>query len=184
LAAHQKKARAEGRIIVFIDETAFYLLAGVVRTYAPRSQTPLLRVRLSRDHLAAICGITAAGRLLLWVQGRAFDGVGVLVFIKYLLRQIGGKLLLIWDGAPIHADGAVKGFLAAGGAERVAVEQLPGYAPDLNPAEGVWNYLKHVELRNISYHDLAELHHGLSLAAARLRRKPKLIRGFFKQYGY
>jgi hypothetical protein len=57
------KARAEQRTVLFVDESAFYLLPGVVRTYAPRGQTPTLRVPLTRDHLSAISAITPDGRL-------------------------------------------------------------------------------------------------------------------------
>jgi hypothetical protein len=147
---------------MWVDEAGFYLLAGVVRTYAPRSQTPVLRVPLTRDHLSVIAGITdirAQGQLLVQVQGRAFAGADVVRFLKQMLRQLGGRMLIIWDGAPIHHDMAVKAFLAAIPAGRICLEQLPGYAPDLNPDEGVWNYLKNVELRNISCHDQAELRH-------------------------
>ena len=48
-----------------MDESAFYLLPGLVRTYAPRGETPVLRLPLTRDHLAAISGITKDGRLFL-----------------------------------------------------------------------------------------------------------------------
>ncbi len=105
-------------------------------------------------------------------------------FLKHLMGQIDGKLLIIWDGAPIHHDRAVKAFLAAGAAERIWLEQLPGYAPDLNPDEGVWNQLKNVELRNITCHDQAELRHELRRAIDRLRHRPDVIRGFIKHYGY
>ena len=105
-------------------------------------------------------------------------------FLKHLWSQLGGRLLVIWDGIPIHRDQAVKAFLASGAAEQLHLEQLPGYAPDLNPDEGVWNHLKHVELRNIACHDLVELRCQLRLAIARLRRKHDVICSFFKQYGY
>jgi transposase len=174
----------EGRIVVWVDEAAFYLLAGVVRTYAPRGQTPVLYVPLTRDHLSVISGITAHGQLLVQMQAHAFNGVDVVHFLKHLVCHLAGKLLIIWDGAPIHRDKAVKAFLAGGMPGQLWLEQLPGYAPDLNPDEGVWNYLKHVELRNVSCHDQAELRHELRLAIARLRQKPDIIQGFFKQYGY
>jgi transposase len=61
----------------------------------------------------------------------------VVRFLKHLMRQIPGKLLVIWDGSPIHRGWAVKDFLASGTARRVQLEQLPGYAPDLNPDEGI-----------------------------------------------
>src|ERR671918_22270 len=74
LACPEKKARDEGRTIVFVDETGCYLLPLVVRTYAPRGQTPLLRAPLSRDHLSVISGITAHGWLHTKVQDRPFRG--------------------------------------------------------------------------------------------------------------
>ena len=58
-------------------------------------------------------------------QERAFKGEDVVRFLKHLLRQIPGKLLLIWDDSPIHRGGAVKEFLASGAASRVQLEQLP-----------------------------------------------------------
>jgi len=66
-----KKAAQQGQTIIWIDEAAFYLLPGVVRTYAPRGQTPELRVPLTQDHLAVISGLTQDGRLLLRQQARA-----------------------------------------------------------------------------------------------------------------
>jgi transposase len=167
-------------MIVFVDEAAFYLLAGVVRTYAPRGQTPMLRVPLTRDHLSVIRGITATDQLLTHIQEHAFKGPDVVRF----LRHLRGPLLVIWDGIPIHRDKAVRALLASGFADQIWVEQLPGYAPDLNPDEGVWNYLKYVEVRNVACHDLGELRCQLRLAIARLRYKPDTIRSFFKQYGY
>jgi transposase len=74
-------------------------------------------------------------------QERAFKSPDVVRFLKHLLRQMPGKLLIIWDGSPIHRGRAVKGFLASGAARRVRLEQLPGYAPELNPDEGIWKHL-------------------------------------------
>src|SRR5262249_365531 len=57
------RARREQRIIVFIDEAGFYLLPGVVKTYAPCGATPILRCFETRDHLSVMSGITVTGRL-------------------------------------------------------------------------------------------------------------------------
>jgi transposase len=101
-----------------------------------------------------------------------------------LLRQLRGKVLLIWDGSPIHRGQAVKDFLRAGAAKRLHLEQLPGYAPDLNPDEGIWNYLKRVELANICCHDLQELRTQVIRARERLRHKRAIIRACSRQCGY
>jgi transposase len=77
----------------------------------------------------------------------------------------------------------VKDFLGNGGSRFVHLEQLPPYAPDLNPDEGTWQYLKRVEMRNLCCLNLDHLHHELSLAIARLRRRPHIIRSFFTGAG-
>lgn len=182
--ALRKKARKEGRIIVWVDESGFYLLPAVVRTYAPRGQTPVLRVPLTRDHLSVISGITLDDRLFLLVREQALTSVGVVEFLRHLLRHLPGLLLVIWDGAPIHRGHAVTEFLATPAGQRIQIEPLPGYAPEANPDEGIWNYLKRVELRNVCFRSLQRLRVGLRRAVARLRHKRTIIHSCFQLAGY
>ena len=95
-----------------------------------------------------------------------------------------GKILLIWDGSPIHRGQPVKDFLRRGAAKRLHVEQLPGYAPDLNPDEGVWNSLKRVELANVCCRDLQELRRQLIRARERVRHKRAILRACSHACGY
>jgi transposase len=183
VAFSEKGALKEGRTIVFCDQSGFYLLPMVVRTYAPVGQTPILKEHLTRDHLSAMSGITLDGRLYMLEQQRAFKGDDVVRFLRHLMRQIPGKLLIIWDGSPIHRGRAIKDFLASGAAGRVQLEQLPGYAPDLNPDEGVWKHLKCVELKNLCCESLAELKIELRKAKERLRHKREVILGCIRQPG-
>jgi transposase len=125
-----------------------------VRTYAPRGETPVLRAPLSYDHLSAISAITPDGQLLMQVQEQAYTSTEVVQFLRHLLRHIPGKLLIVWDGACIHRSQPIKEFLAQGGAERIHLERLPSYAPELNPDEGIWRYLKRVELKNVAHGNL------------------------------
>ncbi len=178
------KAHDEGRTVIFADEAGFYPLPFVARSYAPRGQTPVLRAPLTHDHLSVISGITPEGRLFTHIQAEAFTGPAIVAFLRQLLRQVRGKLLVVWDGASIHRAQPVKDFLAAGAAARLHLVQLPGYAPDLNPDEGVWNHLKRVELKNRCCHDLAELRWELTCAIRRLRRTPDRLIACFRQCGY
>jgi transposase len=155
VATAQKRALKEGRTIVFADQSGFYLLPAVVRTYAHIGQTPILHERLSRDHLSVMSAIT-----------------------------LEDKLLVVWDGSPIHRGRAVKEFLASGASSRLKLEQLPGYAPDLNPDEGIWKHLKCVELKNLCCQSLSELKAELRKAKERLRHKRDLILGCIRQPGF
>jgi transposase len=167
-----------------VDQSGFYLLPAVVRTYAPIGQTPVLHEQLSRDHLSAMGGITLEGKLLMMEQERPFKGADVVRFLKHALRQIPGKLLVIWDGSPIHRSKLVKEFLKSGAASRLQLEQLPSYAPELNPEEGIWKHLKYVELKNLCCRNLSELRCKLRIAKERLRHKKDVILGCIRQPGF
>ena len=171
-------------MILWVDESGFYLLPGLVRTYAPRGQTPILRVPLSRDHLSAISAISPDGALVLMAQERSLNGADVARFLRHLLEIIPDPLLIIWDGGPIHRGQPVRDLLAEVGPARLRVERLPGYAPDLNPDEGIWNYLKRVELRNTCCTTLRHLREALREAAIRLCGKPEIIRACIREAGY
>ena len=96
-----------------------------------------------------ISAITPAGKLYTRTQKETFAGPAIADLLKHLLQHIPGKLLVVWDRLPAHRSGVIKDLLSAGGTERMHLAQLPSYAPDLNPDEGVWNYLKRVELKNV-----------------------------------
>jgi transposase len=167
-----------------VDQSGFYLLPCVVRTYAPVGKTPILHEHLSRDHLSVISAITLEGKLLMMEQERSFKSQDVVRFLRHLLGQIPGKLLVIWDGSPIHRARALKDFLSSGASGRLKLEQLPGYAPDLNPEEGIWKHLKYVELKNVCCQNLSELKVELRKAKERLRHKRDVILGCIGQPGF
>ncbi len=95
-----------------------------VRTWSPRGQTPVLRVPLTRDHLSAISGITLDGRLFMQVRPASYDAAAVVRFLRVLLRKVSGKVIVIWDGSPIHRGHEIKDFLKRGAAKRLHLEQL------------------------------------------------------------
>jgi len=142
-----------------------------------------LKVFQTRDHLSVMSGITMQGHLFTLTRKQPLTGLESVVFLRHLWSHLQRKLLVIWDGSPIHRSHDVKDFLLNGGSKHIHLERLPAYAPDLNPDEGTWNYLKHVELRNHCCLNLDHLHHQLNLAYIRLRRKPCIIRSFFLAAG-
>ena len=131
-----------------------------------------------------IGAVTAEGRLFTHIAEQPCTGETVVGFLRQVLRQVRGKLLVVWDGATIHRGHAVKDFLARGAAARMHLERLPSYAPDLNPAEGIWNMLKRGELKNRCCQDLGELRWDLRLAIRRLQRQRQRVQGCIAQCGY
>ncbi len=83
-----------------------------MRTYAPVGQTPVIKEYLSHDHLSAMSGITPQGKLYMTMQERSYKGPDVVSFLRHLLPHIPGKLLVLWDRAPIHRSKVVKEYLS------------------------------------------------------------------------
>jgi transposase len=152
----------------------------VVRTYAPVGQTPILREWCTRDHLSAISAMSPEGKLYFHCQDRAINSADVVAFLEHLLREVPGQMVIIWDGAPIHRSHTIQKFLANGAAQRLHLERLPAYAPELNPDEGLWAHLTGLELRNLCCDDLPHLRHELRDAVKRVRRKLRIIQGCFR----
>jgi len=154
-----------------------------VSTWAPRGHTPVLRHLLTRDHLSLIGGVTRDGRLVVHQQRPAINSAGATAFLDRLHAAIPGKLRVIWDGASIHRSQVIRQYLADGAARWLRLEALPGYAPELNPAEGVWQSLKQTELPNRSCTSLVDLESQADAALARIGARPALIRAFFRHAG-
>jgi len=65
----------------------------------------------------------------------------------------------------------------------IALENLPAYAPELDPVECIWRYLKHHAIPNYRATDFGELKHLAPRNLLSIKRCPKLVRAFWKQSG-
>jgi transposase len=108
----QRRACRERRVLVFEDESGFYLLPGLVRTYGPEGQTPVLPEKQTHDHLSVMGGMTPAGKVYTLVRPKSLNGMHSIEFLTHLLHVAGKRLLVIWDGSPIHRRTEVKEFVA------------------------------------------------------------------------
>jgi len=115
-----------------------------VRTWAPRGQTPVLPHHFNWKVLSAVAAITW-WNFYFRLYPSAIRSPHVIDFLRHLLRHLTGKLLVVWDGLSAHRAGVVGDFIRAQRG-RLVIEPLPGYAPELNPAEYIWGYWKHHEL--------------------------------------
>ncbi len=99
-------------------------------------------------------------------------------FVRHLLRWIPSVIFLFWDGLNTHGSKKTPAALREH-RSRLRVYRLPGYAPELNPDEGLWGWMKHHALAGQCPPDLEALEHSIRLALRRLRRRPQVIRSFF-----
>ncbi len=174
--------------IVFVDEAGFMLEPLVRRTWAPRGQTPILKINRPHDRISVIGAISIRRRdqnfefhYQLSADNTNFRGPTVAQFIDELSNTLKGQMTLIWDEIPIHWGSAMKRYLA----EHPSIEAhaFPPYAPELNPVDLVWGHVKWGRLANYCPHDLTELRTTLDKEFVRLKRRPDLLKSFLAHTG-
>src|SRR5262245_17990595 len=175
--------------LVFLDESGFQLTPSVRRTLAPRGRTPVLDAWDRRDRISAISCLTlspVAGRPGLYFHllpaNATAHAADVVAFLRDLRRQLRGPFTVVRDRHGIHGRAkAVRAFPAEH--PEVVAEDLPGYAPELNPDEWVWGWTKYGRLSNLAAWDTEELWGHVMDALIDLKYQPKLLQAFVKEAG-
>jgi len=171
---------------VFLDESGFMLTPTVRRTLAPRGKTPIIKSWDRHDRISAISAVTVSPKrrkLGLYFRLLPDDtnahGEDTVEFLKQLRRHIPGPMTILWDRANIHdRSKVVRAYLADH--PEVVTEKFPGYAPETNPDEMVWEHSKHARLSNFTPEDTAELRAVLIEELDRVHRKPELLSAFIR----
>jgi transposase len=157
----------------------------VRRTWAPCGQTPILRHR-TRHHrkISTIGGISISphrrhlGWHLHFHTDEAIRQEQVIVFLRHLLAHLRGHVIIVWDRLSAHRGAKVRAYLRQH--RRLTIEELPPYAPELNPNEYGWSYLKYGALANFCPRDLDELEREVFVVAVDAQAQQALLRSFVK----
>jgi transposase len=176
--------RRQARLI-FLDEAGFMLTPLVRRSLAPRGKTPVLDAWQRHDRLSAISCVTwgleddrPGLHYELLPEGLNVTAEDVVAFLRDLRRKLPGSWTLVWDRHNIHSRSRlVQEWLA--GEPDVVLENLPAYAPDLNPDEMVWAWLKYGRLCDLTPQDIAELRDHLITELDWAAFDGELLSGFF-----
>jgi len=103
----------------------------------------------------------------------------VVRFLRLLKRYIPGPVTIVWDRSNTHdRSKLVRKYLSRH--PEIVTEKFPGYAPELNPDEGVWSYTKYARLANLAPRDTSELRLRVAQELTRLRKRPDLLRSFIR----
>jgi transposase len=183
LAPGKKNAARLAAHLVFIDESGFLLIPSVHKTWSPVGQTPIVLHRYGHDRISAISGIAVSPKrfhctLYCLLYEDNIQGEEVAAFLRQLLRQVRGHLMVLLDNGKIHRGDPVQELLAR--TSRLHLVPFPPYAPELNPDEGVWNHLKNT-LANGRPDTQADLMDVLADEICRLARSESLLRGCIQQ---
>ncbi len=124
-------------------------------------------------------------RSRLYFQARegSYNEKSLIEYLRELRRHFPGqRVILLWDGLPSHRSRLMQEFLSqqAGWLE---VHRLPAYAPELNPAEGLWANLKARELANRCESEVTAVKDAACWGATRVRSSQQLLFSFLRGTG-
>jgi len=155
------------------------------RTWAPCGMTPTLSVSAhSHEKVSGIGALIVSPRrrhltlALALYPRRNIRGPQVLRFLRHLACHVRGPFVLLWDRGRSHQHALVRSWLAAH--PRCHTVWFPPYAPDLNPVELLWSYLKYGRLANFAPNTTDEIQTSVCRERRRLARHPELLRSFFR----
>lgn len=162
-----------------MDESGLSERPTRIRTWAPKGKTPVIQYHFNWKQLSVIAGISRV-RFYFRLFPGAIQSAEIIEFLKALHTTIGRKLLIVWDGLAAHRSRRVRTFVeSTEGA--IQLERLPAYAPELNPVEYLWAYLKRHALANFCAHDLDHLSDTARRKLKSMQRPPSLLSAFWKQ---
>ena len=174
--------------VVFIDEAGFMLNPLVRRTWAPRGKTPVIQVFKPHERISVVGAMTLALRTKrfgfqfhLLPDNANFCGEDIVDFIKGIRRKLRGNITLLWDMIEIHRAKPVMNCVAKH--QTVRLEYFPPYAPELNPVDQVWSYVKYGRLANYCPDSLTELRERITAEFDRLTKQPDLLASLFCHTG-
>jgi hypothetical protein len=156
----------------------------VRRTWAPVGRTPVIYQRTrSHERVSMIAALTISPRrrkVRLYFCLLANENVvtrNLLRFLRQLRRQLGTPMLVVWDRLNVHRSAWAH---IRRRNRSVHSAFLPPYAPELNPVEAFWAYLKMNPLANHAACDVEELHTRAERHAADIAEDQLLLRSFLK----
>ncbi len=186
LETDKKNARQLKATLVFLDETGLLLTPLVRRTWGLRGETTVLVHNARRDRRVSAIGVITISptrrRLRSYVHlhpNISIKQPEIIKFLRQQLRHHRGQLIVIWDRLNVHRGAAVKAFIRK--RARIRVEELPTYAPDLNPVEAMWGHGKGCKLANYCPDSVEELAETAHEKFTEYQHQQNLLKSFVRQ---
>lgn len=172
-----KKRKAE---IFFVDETGVRSDGPLGSTWAPKGETPIVRTSGKRQAINAISAVNSRGAFWYDVYSGNLNGTVFLDLLKRFMHRRKKRVIIILDSHPAHIAKMISTFVQTLKG-RLEMFFLPGYSPDLNPDEFVWNYIKRKGTSKEPLRKNESLKQRVHRDLSDVKSKPKLVRSFFKE---
>jgi transposase len=173
-----REVRRKQAVLLFLDETGVEENQPLPRTWAERGHTPIARVSGNRRKVSVISALTPRGRLWFRCYRKNLNAELFIEFLADIQKEFSKKIVLVIDKHPAHVAAATQRYLKTV-RRRVSVHFLPSYAPELNPDEHVWSYLKWM-LRSEPLREEEQIDDVVNENMRSMQAVPAFLRRFFR----
>lgn len=174
----RQKARQNGAGIFFLDEAGFDSEPRLGRTYGLKGQTPVVSTTGQRQKVNVMSAVNASGAFWCQVYTERLNAQLFVQFLGEFMRGRSGKVYLVVDGHPAHKANAVKNLIQEMEG-KLELHFLPPYAPDLNPDEFVWAYMKNNGVSKKPLRKNESLKERVESDLATIKGNRTLVKSFF-----
>jgi transposase len=173
------RAKHVGGQIFFLDEAGIRSDQILGRTWGMRGKTPEVPTSGRRQSINAISAVTARGEFWYEIYSDRLNASRFVDLLRHFMQRRRKRVFLVLDGHPAHVAKVVSEYVRSlrGGLE---LHFLPGYAPELNPDEFVWNHLKRQGVSKKPLRRDESLRGRVQSDLAHIKSRPTLVRSFFR----
>ena len=175
----KKRAKKLGATIYFEDESGIRSDFHAGTTWAPKGQTPVIKVTGARFSTNMVAAVSTRGHLRFMVHQGTVTATVICDFLKRLMHNAQQPIFLIWDRHPTHRSKKVRQCIESFGG-KLEVYWLPSYSPELNPTEQVWRSVKNHAVGRKSVFGPDQLKSAVTGCLRRLQKIPKIVLAFFR----
>ena len=130
----QKRAKKEDAVIHWGDETGLCNDSYHGRSYAPRGETPAIKLHPRCERVNLISSVTNQGQVRFMVYKNKMNSQTLIRFMRRLIKDSDKKIFLILDNLKVHHSYVVRDWLKEH-EDEIEIFFLPSYSPELNPDE-------------------------------------------------
>ncbi len=172
------RAKRVGAKIFFLDEAGVRSDQVLGRTWGVRGQTPEVPTSGRRQSVSAISAVNARGAFWYEIYTERLNAPRFVELLNPFMRGRKSPVFLVLDSHPAHIAKVVAHYVQRL-TGRLELHFLPGYAPELNPDEFVWNHLKRQGVSKTPLRRDESLRSRVQSDLAAIQSRPALVRSFF-----
>jgi len=174
-----ERAKKENGEIHWGDETGLCNDSYHGRSYAPRGETPAIKLHPRCERVNLISSVTNQGLVRFMVYKNKMNSQTMIKFMQRLIKGSSKKIFLIVDNLKVHHSYIVKDWLEEH-KDEIEIFFLPSYSPELNPDEYLNCDLKDGVHSGVPARTKKELKGKAISHLRKLQKMPGRVRKYFK----